>query len=246
VPGAGKVVRGVGRGVQQRAHDVEVVNHQVEHHVGPQVALDGRAESAGVDGDDVEVVDDVGERPDRGVEPLDVPDPDGDARRSRARREVPADVEVIHERLLDEDVDAGVDAVGDDRRVGRGRDGDGDEVRLREQRRGVEGGGVVLVGGRDGRVGVGVGHPDEVDVRQFTIDAGVVPSHAPDADDAGAKRPLLGAAHPSSPGASAAPVGRSGRSNERTASTTASRSAVESPGWTGSDSTRSAARSATG
>ena len=80
-------------------------------------------------------------------------------------------------------------------------------------------------------LGVGVGHADEFHVGEFGVDPRVVLAHAPDADDAGPRD--RHAAHASTPAAA-------------TAATMSSISDDERAGWTGSDSTSSAARSATG
>ena len=224
------------RRVHHVQHHVQVVQHEVQRDAGVHRPVQRRAETLGVDRDNLQVRHDVPEGHDRGVEPLDVADlqhhvlalglPD-----QRHRLLVRLD-----EGLLDQHVHPVVDGLAGHREVCLRGHRNREHVDGRKEVGWLARGRPVFGGDRGRPVGVRVEDTDQFDARERLVDPGVVAPHLADAVDARGDR-LVGHSSTTSGERSAC---------ARTVSTTVSTSSSVSPGWTGSESTRLAAASAVG
>ncbi len=157
------------------------------------------------------------------IEALDVPDADGEAVGDLSDKTLPL-LGRKADRLLDEGVDAGPDALPCGRKMVRRRDADRDRLGLPEEllHRSADLGPVLGGDGLCGRMVevVDVGRPD---LLQLGVDPDVVAPHRPGADDA-----------------------RVHQATSLIASAIYARSSSVTPGWTGIEKTVAARRSATG
>ena len=170
----------------ERMHEIEVVDHEIEHdgHIG--AARTERRETVALDKPGA--IDKRHRRADRTIKPFDVTNLQQHTGRSRPRQQIVGFVKRHRERLLDEYVLAAIDRRRCNRMVSGRRHHDGDGVNLVEHRRqrGVH---THAVLGRDvsGTTGVLVEEACKTITAQIAQNAHVVHAQATGADDANAR-----------------------------------------------------------
>ena len=175
-------------GPEEHAHDVEIVRGEVDDHPHVPHAGRKRAEPRRPNLEhaaQLPVVQPAAELSDGRVEPLDVADGEQPTGRVGGRDHDLGLAAIGGNRLLDQDVRAGVEGLEGGRQMERRRDGHHHEVGVL---RGEEGRWIGVArcrppggGPRDGRR-VEVGHGHEVHIGQLIEDPGMVGPHHPEAD----------------------------------------------------------------
>jgi hypothetical protein len=177
-------------GLGEPADEIDIVHREIDDHAYIRHARRKRADAGDRDGKDALVADRFLDRLDRGVEPLDMPDHQGDAGVTRCGYDRAPLLHRRRNRLLYQDMHAALDAEQRElaMQVRGSRDGDGVDTGRKQQLDIAERRAAECCRNEFALLAVGVCHADKLDARKIGEDARVVAAHDADAHHADAQQ----------------------------------------------------------